>query len=96
MREADHGTDEDGGPRKMFDSKGNVIRLYASCSNRVIFAQLEAGYDFGVGHGGMEERVVYHFGEVGEGDFDSGFVVAIGLGENTFHVESEICSGSEP
>lgn len=72
-----------------------MVRLYASCSNGVFLAQLKAGYDFGVGHGGVEEGVVYHFGEVGEGGFDSGFVVAIGLGENAFHVESEICSGSE-
>jgi len=36
------------------------------------FAGLEAGPDVGVGHGGVEQGVVDHGGEVGEGD-EQGF-----------------------
>lgn len=93
MWEADHRTDENGGPRKIFDSKRNVIRLYTSCCNGVFLAQLQAGYDFGVGHCGVEERVVYHFGEIREGDANYGFVIAIGTGKSAFHVEDENCAG---
>jgi hypothetical protein len=66
----------------------NVIGFYASCCDGVFLTYLEASYDFGVGHGGVEEGVVYHFGEAREGDADYGFAAAIGLGESAFHVES--------
>jgi hypothetical protein len=50
----------------------------------VFLADFEAGEDFVVGHGGMQETVIDHFGEIVQGDVEGYWVchclVYFGLG----------------
>lgn len=48
------------------------VRFYASRGDFVGAGKLEPGLDFGIRHGGVQEGVVNHFGELGEGDGNFG------------------------
>lgn len=86
VREADDGTDADGGGRgrggrggvggrgrgEDLSGQRDAVGFDAGGRDVVGEGEVEAMGDVGVGHGWVEEGVVDHFGEEGEGDADAG------------------------
>ena len=85
MGEADDGADENGGALEGLLGEEGVVGLYAGRRHGVLFGDLEAGVDVVVRHGGVQEGVVDHAGEVGEGDVE-------GLGAGGCHGEGIVKS----
>lgn len=71
MRKADDGTDQHVAAGQFLLRLGDGVGFDAGCGDVVASCDLEAGLDVGVGHGGVEEGVVDHFGDLGEGYCDS-------------------------
>lgn len=69
MWEADDGADLDGRAGEFFFGEWDQVWLYASCGDVIVAGDFEALDNVGVGHGWVEEGVVDHLGELGEGYF---------------------------
>lgn len=73
--EADDGADADGGGGgEELPGEWDAVGFYAGGRDVVGLGEVEALGDVGVGHGGVEEGVVDHFGDLREGDADFGGV----------------------
>lgn len=71
MWETDYGTDEDGRSFKEFAGEGDMVGFHTSGCYIVLSSDGETSFYFVVGHGGVEEGVINHLGEVGKGNFEA-------------------------
>lgn len=67
---ADHGADLDGSAAEKGDGERDVVGFDAYGCNGIFFAEGDLVGAIGVGKGGVEKGVVYHLGEVVEGDLE--------------------------